>query len=149
MNYQNYFPASYQPMYSPQPIQQPQMVQQAPQMTQVQQPQQTQIPNNPIIWCQGESGAKSYMVAPSQSVMLMDSESNTFFIKSADASGMPLPLRIFDYKERTQQPHTEPQIQQQVEQNNYITREEFEQRIAEIVGDKKQSVPTQRKEKQA
>lgn len=33
----------------------------------------------------------------------MDSESNSFFIKSADTSGMPLPLRIFDYQERTAQ----------------------------------------------
>jgi hypothetical protein len=55
-----------------------------------------------IIWVQGEAGAKSYLVAPGSTVMLMDSEAQTFYFKSADASGMPLPLRIFDYVERTQ-----------------------------------------------
>ena len=34
----------------------------------------------------------------------MDSESSTFYIKSTDASGMPQPLRIFDYTERTATP---------------------------------------------
>lgn len=37
-------------------------------------------------------------------MMLMDSESSTFYIKSTDASGMPQPLRIFDYTERTATP---------------------------------------------
>lgn len=54
-----------------------------------------------IIWVQGEAGAKSYLVAPGSTVMLMDSETQTFYFKSADASGMPHPLRIFDYVERS------------------------------------------------
>lgn len=54
-----------------------------------------------ILWVQGESGAKSYPVAPNISVQLMDSESNRFFIKTADNSGMPMPLRIFEYTEIT------------------------------------------------
>ena len=54
-----------------------------------------------IIWVQGEEGAKAYMVAAGNSVLLMDSENSAFYIKSTDASGMPLPLRVFDYKERT------------------------------------------------
>lgn len=53
-----------------------------------------------IIWVQGEEGAKAYMVAAGNSVLLMDSENSAFYIKSTDASGMPLPLRVFDYKER-------------------------------------------------
>lgn len=55
------------------------------------QPQQ-----NGIIWVQGESGAKSYLVAPNQTVQLWDSESQTIYLKSADASGMPS-IRILDY----------------------------------------------------
>ena len=31
---------------------------------------------------------------------VMDSESPVFYIKSTDASGMPMPLRIFDFVER-------------------------------------------------
>ena len=30
----------------------------------------------------------------------MNSEGSEFYIKSADASGMPLPLRVFDFAER-------------------------------------------------
>lgn len=76
--------------------------------------------------------------------MLMDSNANVFYIKSADASGMPLPLRIFDYTERTQQAHTEPQIQAQ-QQPEYVTREEFEKRIAEILEPKKLDDSQQRR----
>ena len=43
-----------------------------------------------IIWVQGEEGAKAYMVAAGNSVLLMDSENSAFYIKSTDASGMPL-----------------------------------------------------------
>lgn len=49
-----------------------------------------------IIWVQGEAGAKSYMVAPNTTVQLWDSEANTIYLKSADASGMPS-MRILDY----------------------------------------------------
>ncbi len=64
-------------------------------------PQQPAPNGNGILWVQGEAGAKSYLVGAGQSVMLMDSESNTFYIKSSDVSGMPHPIRIFDYVERT------------------------------------------------
>ena len=47
--------------------------------------------NNGLIWVQGEAGAKSYLVAPNTTIMLMDSEASKFYLKSADASGMPLP----------------------------------------------------------
>lgn len=70
----------------------------------VQQPQQN---NNGILWVSGEVGAKSYLVAPGTSVLLMDSESEKFFIKSTDVSGMPQPLRTFEYHEvGTQMPPT-------------------------------------------
>jgi len=82
--------------------------------------------NNGINWVSGESGAKSWMVGRGESVLLMDSESQTFYIKSADASGMPLPLRIFDYSERT---HNAPQASNSAliqTSDNFITREEFD-----------------------
>ena len=46
---------------------------------------------NGLIWVQGEAGAKSYLVAANSTVMLMDSEADVFYLKSADASGMPMP----------------------------------------------------------
>lgn len=103
----------YQPQYAPQPQymyapqpQQPQVVP-AGQLEQLRAaqyaaPQPAQQSGAGIIWVQGEEGAKAYMVAPGASVMLMDSEGSSFYIKSADASGMPMPLRIFDYVERAQ-----------------------------------------------
>lgn len=42
-------------------------------------------PTGPI-WVQGESGAKSYMVAPGNTVVLFDSEKETFYIKTTDTS---------------------------------------------------------------
>lgn len=61
--------------------------------------QQAPQNNGPIVWVQGEAGAKSYLVAPNTTVLLMDSEGDRFFLKSADASGVPLPLRTFKYEE--------------------------------------------------
>lgn len=112
----------YQPNYfTPQPmpdqLQQLRMGQQ-PMMQQPPQPAQQQ-PQSGLIWVQGEAGAKSYMVANGNSVLLMDSESQTFYLKSADASGMPS-MRVFDYHERTAQkpPAATPPA-------DYVTREEF------------------------
>ena len=56
--------------------------------------------NNSIIWVQGEAGAKSYLIAPNTTVQLWDSESQTIYLKSADASGMPT-IKILDYTIRS------------------------------------------------
>lgn len=91
--------------------------------------------NNGLIWVQGEAGAKSYIVAPGNTVMLMDSEGERFYLKSADASGMPMPLRIFEYKERTETPSqafSATVTAQNVNFDNFVTREEFEHRMASI-----------------
>lgn len=65
-----------------------------------QQPAQ-QFTNGGITWAQGEAGAKSFPVAPGNSLAIFDSENDgIFYIKSVDISGMPLPLRTFDYIER-------------------------------------------------
>lgn len=122
-----YFPATYGMNYP----YQPQMMQS------YQQPAQ----QGGLVWVQGIEGAKSHPVGAGQSVLLMDSESNCFFIKSADASGMPLPLRVFDYTERTvnnapktaQETRTEPSI----DLSAYVTRDELESRISEIMASKR------------
>lgn len=86
MAYNNYFPAGYQPAQIAYPQAQAQ-------------PQQ----NNGRIYVQGEESAKSYLVAPNQSVELWDTESQTIYLKSADASGMPS-MRILDYTYRESMP---------------------------------------------
>lgn len=116
------FGVPYQPGFAPgyYPMGQPSaMPDQLAQLRQnYRQPQQSA----PIIWVQGEEGAKAYMVAAGNSVLLMDSESSVFYIKSTDASGMPQPLRIFDYTERGKQ------AVEKVESKNdkFVTREEFD-----------------------
>lgn len=82
--------------------------------------------SNGILWVQGEEGAKAWMVAPGTTVMLMDSDGSSFYLKSADASGMPQPLRIFDYTERTvQKVFSQPAESVQSPQADYVTREEW------------------------
>ena len=100
-------------------------------LPQYQQPQQQ---SSGLIWVQGIEAMKSYPVSPGQSALLMDSESNCFGIKTVDTSGMPLPLRIFDYKERTSQQAQPAPIP---DTSEFITREEFESRIAEIIPKRK------------
>ena len=84
--------------------------------------------NNGLIWVQGEAGAKSYLVAPGNTVMLMDSEGERFYLKSADASGMPMPWRPFDYKERLNATTSDFSELD----GKYITREEVERRMASM-----------------
>lgn len=85
----------------------------------MQQAPQVQQPQNGLNWVQGEAGAKSYLVANGSSVLLMDSERESFYIKSCDASGMPS-MRIFDYQERKAAlPADEPSAE-------YVTRKDFE-----------------------
>ena len=97
---------------------------------------------NPI-WVQGEEGAKAYMVAPGSSVMLMDSENTVFYLKSSDQSGMPLPLRIFDYTERTLNQPKQPPAPQ-FDPSQFITRDELENILAERL--KKPARPAKPKE---
>lgn len=93
MYYNNY--GYYQPQMQPQQQYMDQLSQLR--MQQSQAPAQTQ---SSITWVQGEEGAKAYLVAAGNSVLLMDSEAPVFYIKSTDASGMPMPLRVFDFVER-------------------------------------------------
>lgn len=107
------------------------------------QPQLAQNPqsNNSqgIVWVQGEAGAKSYTVNPGQSTLLMDSEASTFYIKSSDSSGMPLPLRVFDYQERTSNSQQVPPLQEtpQIDMSQFVTHEEFDKFKNEFYNRKK------------
>lgn len=70
-------------------------------------------------WVQGEAGAKSWFVTPGSTVLLMDSESQRFYLKMADPSGVPT-MRTFEYTEvGAQKP------QEQVQAANFVTVEAF------------------------
>lgn len=116
-SYNNYFPVGYQPGSYQLPYQQPTVAQ--PPVT---------TSSSSIVWVQGEAGAKAYPVAAGNSMLLMDSESEQFYIKSTDISGMPMPLRIFSYKEiiEDKEKHA-PTID--LDMSMYITRDELENRL--------------------
>lgn len=125
MAYNNGFPINYQQMY--------------PQYTYVpQQPiapviqTQSTVNDNGVNWVQGEAGAKSWVVPPGKSVMLMDSENSVFYIKTTDNSGVPLPLRIFDYTERTAQNVSSAEITQTTN-SQYVTKDELKEILAGFV----------------
>lgn len=131
--YPQYYPPQY-PYYT-----QPAMQDQLAQLRAAQPTQQT---SNGLIWVQGEAGAKSYLVANGASVLLMDSERQTFYIKSADASGMPS-MRIFDYTERAGTPIKAPDSPQDAPK--FATREEVEaiaKRLETLENRRKKGVAT-------
>ena len=130
--YNNYFPQSYSNtvygysnnMTPTQPVNTPNML-------------QNQL--GAINWVQGEAGARSVPVAAGQKVLLMDSENNVFYVKSSDATGMPLPLRTFEYKEIG----AETAAQTTPAQNDYVTHEELKRVLEEL----KQQVVSKKEEK--
>lgn len=119
--YNPYINPYYQTMQNNQPMQQ----QQPMQMSVTPQTQN----NQGLIWVSGEVGAKSYLMAPNSTVMLMDSERETFYLKSTDNAGMPT-IRTFDYTERVQgMPQNvlqEPQTDSKSLSEQFVTREEYE-----------------------
>lgn len=131
MNYQpmqNY--GTYQPMPQPYPDRLTQLqnqYQQAVNVPQIQTMPQPQV-NQGLLWVSGEVGAKSYLVAPNSTVLLMDSDAQRFYLKSADNAGMPN-LRIFEYKEVTSTPQNTviaTNLDENVLHDKFVTREEYE-----------------------
>lgn len=129
--YNNYFPQSYaNTMYGYGSNIAPAQAAAAPNVSQGQ--------LGAINWVQGEAGARSVPVAAGQKVLLMDSENNVFYVKSSDATGMPLPLRTFEYKEIGAENTTTT-----LEKNEYVTHEELKRVIEEL----KQEVTPKKEEK--
>lgn len=101
--------------------------QQAVNVPQVQSVPQPQV-NQGLLWVSGEVGAKSYLVAPNSTVLLMDSDAQRFYLKSADNAGMPS-LRIFEYNEVTNTPQNALQgLNTDLKEldSKYVKREEYE-----------------------
>ena len=92
----NQYKGQYQ---QPMPMQQPMMQQPVQQMPMQNVPQP--IPSNDMmIWVLSEGEAQSYPVAPNNSVILWDKNSDVVYIKSVNAQNVPS-FRVLDYKERT------------------------------------------------
>lgn len=78
-------------------------------------------------WVQGEAGAKSWFIAPGATVLLMDSENQRFYLKSADMNGVPA-MRTFEYSEvGTAKP------QEATQTANFVTVDEFNEFKTEVL----------------
>lgn len=113
--YNNGFPMNYSQMY---PTYSPISAQSVT-------PVQT-VPQNGLIWVQGEAGAKSYLVAPNSTVQLWDSESQTVYLKSADATGMPS-IKILDYtiRDSNKNPANTVPVAQDDKSSVFATKDEI------------------------
>ena len=82
---------------------------------------------NGLNWVQGEAGAKSWYITPGATVLLMDSENQRFYLKSADMNGVPA-MRTFEYSEvGAQKPQEAPQAA------NFVTVESFNEFRDEVL----------------
>lgn len=115
MAYPNYYQGGYYPQYQngavpdmlnqykgqyqQMPMQQP-MMQQPVQHMPMQNVTQPTPSNDMMIWVLSEGEAQSYPVAPNNSVILWDKNSDVVYIKSVNAQNVPS-FRVLDYKERT------------------------------------------------
>lgn len=82
--------------------------------------QQMRPDSSGLNWVQGEAGAKSWYITPGSTVLLMDSENQRFYLKSADLNGVPA-MRTFQYSEVGAQPAAHP-----AESQTFVTTEAFE-----------------------
>lgn len=69
------------------------------------------------IWVSNQQAAESYLVAANSFVRLWDSSQPRFYEKSADCTGRPMAMKIFEYKEVSSMPENLD--------GNYVKTEEF------------------------
>ena len=86
--------------------------------------QQQQQVNQGLLWVQGVEGAKSYLVAPNTTVLLMDADAQRFYLKSTDGTGIPN-LRMFEYLEVTQSASQPVLATNENLDDKYVTRNEY------------------------
>lgn len=113
---------TYYPAYNYTPYSQAQNTYMAPAQT---------SSDNGIKWVQGEAGARACAINPGTSAVLMDSERDVFYIKTTELSGMPRPLRIFEFKEVTAESQ-ESTSKIGKESSIFVTKEEFEERLTKL-----------------
>ena len=94
-----------------------------------------QVPSNNIIWVQGIEGAKAQQIQPNSSLLLLDSESDHFYMKVCDQYGICMPLKIYKFEEEI--PATAAPIATveapapAVDMSKYVTKEELEALLKE------------------
>lgn len=84
-------------------------------------------PDNGLIWIRGADMAASYPYpnSPGEKFILMDMDSNVFYVKARGTGGETLPMRTYDYFER------KPESGLSTE--GYVTREEFDRKMEQLL----------------
>ena len=127
MAYGNYAPFYRGGYFNPMTPQMPPMAENQNQFAQPfqQPPMQPQQTNDTMLWVLNETEASSYPVAPNNSVVLWDKNQKTFYIKTANAQGIPS-MQIYDFTERPQNTPQAPTEHICKCGDNFVTKEEFE-----------------------
>lgn len=81
-----------------------------------------------IQWVQGESGALAFPVGPGQTVILLDSDDPVAYKKSADETGKPLHMEIYDLVKRVTTP-TVPTFNS----DEYVKKNDIKSMITELI----------------
>ena len=81
--------------------------------------------NGSIIWVQGKAGAEAYPIAPGNKLMLMDSNEPIVYVKSADVTGKPMPLLVYDLVERKEETTAPVQAPVEIPEIDYDKIREF------------------------
>lgn len=90
-------------------------------------PQMPQLQQQTIQYVNGKQSAESYQMPANSSVILMDSNTNKFYLKQTDASGIAT-IRTYDFRESKDDKPAE-----------YVTKSEFEQFKAKLKGGRNES----------
>lgn len=134
MAYGNYAPFYRGGYFNPMQTQMPQMAdtQNQWQLQNMQQPLQqpmAQPTNDMMIFVLNENEASAYPVAPNNSVVLWDKNQKTFYIKTANAQGIPS-MQVYDFTERidnTQEtPLNAPKKHECKCGDKFVTKDQFE-----------------------
>ena len=101
-----------------------------------------QVPANNIIWVQGIEGAKAQQITPNSSLLLLDSESDHFYMKVCDQYGICMPIKVYKFEEEVPSAAAVPLATVEAgAAAQYITRDEVIELIKEFKQNE-QSVPT-------
>lgn len=107
-------------MYSPN-VYTPPVYRQTPSYMQQNWPASVQ-PVNGLVSVTGIEGAKAYQLPPNSTMPLFDANEDVFYVKSTDGAGFPT-LRSFRF---------EPCENQNVQEAQYVTKEELASMISEL-----------------
>lgn len=86
---------------------------------------------NTFAWIQGEEAARSYPVAPGNTIVLIEADKPIMYMKTTDLSGRPQPMQIRylvtkeDYDKIQNGSNSSPNS------NDYVTKATFEKYISE------------------